>query len=98
MNTRTKSFLFTVCIAVSVISANAQELSTPVGYMDYISTELKNVQKDTWDYTRAVAHNKSARKIENRRKDLVGSINTAIGKIKRMKGFKENTGYRDSCV
>jgi len=91
------SFLLLSIACVSYYS-NAQQLSTPLGYMEYISAEFKNVQKDTWDYTRAVAKNKSARKVENRRKDLLATINTAIGKIKRLKGFNGDSSYRDSCV
>jgi hypothetical protein len=45
-----------------------------------------------------VAKNKSARKVENRRKDLLGSINTAITRVKKLKGFEKDNALRDTCL
>jgi hypothetical protein len=67
-------------------------------YMDNISKELKDIQTDTWDYTSAAAHGKSARKVENRRKDILRSNMDAQKKIGSMKAFDGSTVYRDSVL
>jgi hypothetical protein len=76
----------------------AQDLKTPVGYMDNLSKEFSNIKEDTWSYTSGVAHGKSARKIEKRRKEVVSSITTAINKAKRMPGFDGDNALRDSTI
>jgi hypothetical protein len=95
---RTRKWLVYVLAIVAWSAGSAQQVSPALAYMESISAEFKNVQKNTWDYTRAVAHNRSARKVENKRKELVATINTAIGKIKRLKPFEGDASYRDSCV
>jgi hypothetical protein len=90
--------LLTAVIFLALHKADAQEVSPAVAYMQSISTEFRSVQESTWGYTRAVAHNKSMRKIENRRKELIAAINTSIGKIKRLKPFEGDAAFRDSSV
>ncbi len=91
-------WLLTAALLFTLQRSGAQQVSPAVAYMQSISTEFRNVQKNTWDYTRACAHNRSVRKIENRRKELIASLNTAIGKIKRLQPFEGDAAFRGSCV
>src|SRR5690349_3943935 len=91
-------WIFCLVLVTSYHLVVAQEKSPALVYMESISTEFRNVQQNTWDYTRALAHNKSVRKVENKRKELIATINTAIGKIKRLKPFEGDASYRDSCA
>ena len=64
-------------------SSQAQSYSSASEYMEAIGIEYKEIKKDTWDYTRAVAHNKSGRKIDKRRQELLSTISKAKAKVKK---------------
>jgi hypothetical protein len=77
----------------------AQEFKTPVDYLTYINKEQGLISKSTWKYTSAVAHSKSARRIDNTRKQLVKSIQTAKKKIGDIKnGYKGDTEYQNQVI
>jgi len=77
----------------------AQEFKTPVDYLTYINKEQGLISKSTWKYTSAVAHSKSARRIDNTRKQLVKSIQTAKKKIGDIKnGYKGDTEYQTQVI
>ena len=87
--------IFILIMALSVrlsIGQNATE------YLNIIGNEFLEIQKNTWDYTSSAAHGRSARKIEQKRRDVVISNKDAIRKISRMKAFNGSTGLRDSAL
>ncbi|WP_412476342.1 LIC11966 family surface protein [Flavobacterium sp. TBRC 19031] len=93
-----KQWLYTLLFFVSV-NLNAQEFKTPVDYLNYIGKEQENISRSMWKYTSAVAHSKSARRIDNTRKLLVKSIQTASKKIAALKdGYKGDTEYRNQIL
>jgi hypothetical protein len=67
-------------------------------YLDVIGKEFNEIQKNTWDYTRSAAHGKSARKVEKRRKEVIGSNKDAIRKIGGLPALNGSTILRDSAV
>jgi hypothetical protein len=87
-----------ICTAISFSTATAQDVSTPVGYMDFIGKEFRNIQENTWDYTKSAAHGKSAKKVEKRRKEVIEANKEALKKIKGMKAINGSTAFRDSAV
>jgi hypothetical protein len=58
----------------------------------------REITKDMMSYTSAVAHGKSARKIENRRKELLQTVTDARRKIGAMPAFKGDKSLRDSTA
>lgn len=81
------------------ISLPAQEFKTPVDYLNYIGKEQENISRSMWKYTSAVAHSKSARRIDNTRKLLVKSIQTASKKIAGLKdGYQGDVEYRNQIL
>ncbi|MBC7862618.1 MAG: hypothetical protein IAF38_06555 [Bacteroidia bacterium] len=76
----------------------AQEPKDAVGYMDVIGKEFKNIQEVTWDYTTAVAHGKSAKKVEKKRDEVLASNKAAINKISRLKAWNGSSALRDSAL
>jgi hypothetical protein len=48
-------------IAIMLLSGNVFGQAAAGKYMESITKEFKMITKDTWDYTSAVAHGKSAR-------------------------------------
>ena len=80
-------------------SLSAQDFKTPVEYLTFLSKESNAIQQSTWKYTKAVAHSKSARKIDATRKSLLKSIQAASKKITAAKnGYKGDTEYRDQLL
>jgi Na+-translocating ferredoxin:NAD+ oxidoreductase RnfC subunit len=81
------------------LGTTAQEFKTPVDYLDHIAKETEVISRTTWKYTLAVAHSKSARKIDNSRKTLVKSIQNAKKKIAALRdGYKGDVEYRDQML
>ena len=78
------------------VSTQAQDLDKPVGYLSAIGNEYQVMSKDMWRYISAVAQGKSARKIENRRKDLLATIKSSQYKISRLPAFEKDPSLRDS--
>ncbi|WP_339836170.1 hypothetical protein [uncultured Flavobacterium sp.] len=77
----------------------AQEFKTPLDYLIYIGKEQDLIAKSTWKYTKAVAHSKSARRIDNTRKQLVTSIQNASKKINAIKdGYKGDQEYKNQIL
>ncbi|HLC84119.1 MAG TPA: hypothetical protein VJI69_09830 [Bacteroidia bacterium] len=89
-----KLFLLTFIVAFS-ISGVAQNAGA---YLDKMSKEFKDISADMWDYTSAVAHGKSARKVESRRKDVLKSNMDAQSKIRSMGAFDGDKTLKDSVL
>ena len=83
--------------AVIPFVAQAQE-GTPVDYMNNISLKYRTIQQDMWDYTSAVAHGKSAKKVESRRAELIQTTYTAMNEVKKMPAYEGDATYRDSVI
>ena len=87
-----------LCSAIAFSPAKAQDVTTALGYMDFIGNEFRNIQENTWDYTKSVAHGKSARKVEKRRKEVLESNKEALKKIGKLAPFGGSTAFRDSAI
>lgn len=97
----TSCFLLAFTISLCLFTRNncsAQTFSTAGEYLENMTGQFSNIRNDTWDYTSAVAHGKSARKIEAKRSELIKTISDAIKKIKKMSDFEGDAGLRDSVV
>ena len=90
------------CLAFSMLLLSVQaqsQFSSANDYLSFISKNIEKVNADMWDYNSAIAHGKRARKIENRRKDSIKSIEEAQGNICETKAFKSGKSFKDSvCV
>ncbi len=81
------------------VSVFAQDFKVPTDYLSFINKEQTAISKSTWKYTSAVAHSKSARKIDNTRKQLIKNIQVSKKKIEALKdGYKGDIEYRDQIV
>lgn len=94
-----KKRLLLTLVFFTCIILQAQEFKTPVDYLNYIGKEQENISRSMWKYTSAVAHSKSARRIDNTRKLLVKSIQTASKKIAGLKdGYQGDVEYRNQIL
>lgn len=76
----------------------AQSPSEAVKYMNDLEGNFKNISSDAWDYISAASHGKSARKVENRRKDILKTIAAAKKEISVMPGYYGDNSMRDSVM
>jgi hypothetical protein len=67
-------------------------------YLDAIGQQYRLIQEQMWDYTSASAHGKNAKTVEKKRITLIQTTLDAKKGVRGMKGFQENTTYRDSVV
>ncbi|SEP55379.1 LIC11966 family surface protein [Flavobacterium urocaniciphilum] len=77
----------------------AQDFKTPVAYLEYIAKQEDNITKETWKYTKTIAHSKSGRKIDATRKNLIKSIQTAHKNISNLKnGYNGDVEFKNIIV
>jgi len=76
----------------------AQSISEPAEYMNTIGNHCKPIMEDYMSYSSAVAHGKSAKKVDNKRQALLLSIKEAVKKVSLMGPFKGDKSLRDSTV
>jgi len=94
-----KRILLAALLVVAAIGAHAQEFKTPVEYLTFIGKETDQIASNTWKYTKAVAHSKSARKIDATRTGLLKSIKAAAKKIEAAKnGYQGDVEYRNQLL
>ncbi len=85
-------------LGIALLVFSYGQSQSPVQYMEKINKEFAKISEETWDYTRAVAHNKKARQIESRRRDMLTANRNGLNKIKNMPAYKGDASYRDSTV
>lgn len=92
--------VFTVFIVfVSTLQClKAQNLATPSEYLSYVSDQGRSISDDMMAYTSATSHNKSARKVEKKRLELLQTIKQSIFNMRRLKPFKGDHALRDSTL
>ena len=91
--------LATLFIVASIMSSLAQEFKSPSEYLTFIGKEQENISNSMWKYTVAVAHSKSARRIESTRKNLIKSIQLSSKKIGGLAaGYKGDIEYRNQML
>jgi hypothetical protein len=85
-------------ITFSSNSVSAQNAAAASKYLETIGNEFQGITSDMWDYSSAVAHGKSARKVEKRRKEVLQSNKDAQAKISKMSPFEGDASFRDSVL
>ena len=89
MNTITRVFI-AILLCFTTHNSIAQKFDSPSDYLSFVGDELEVITKNNWKYTKAVAHSKSDKNISNKRKVLVKSVERAIAKITKAKGYDGN--------
>jgi hypothetical protein len=90
-----------LCIYILSIYATlgfGQQFNDVISYLNYLNKEQERISEDMWSYTSAVAHGKSAKKVDNRRKELINTTLLARKNIADMPGFNNDASLRDSMV
>src|SRR6476619_175744 len=91
-------FAFSVLTLLVLQQSQAQAYENAGDYMDYIGKQNANLTAIYLSYVSAVAHGKSARKVEKRRQEVLNAINDTRFNIQGMPPWKGDKSYRDSTV
>ncbi|WP_431136655.1 LIC11966 family surface protein [Psychroserpens mesophilus] len=84
------------CILTSNLTT-AQNFANASEYLDFVAEEQQAITKNMWKYTKAVAHSKSDRSIDGKRKNLLKTIDKAISKIEKANGF-DGDDYKNQVL
>ena len=76
----------------------AQDLSTPVGYMNYINDQQHYMMQKSWNYMHTAAHSFDIDQITKAQQELIRAVEKSLEKIKEMPAYNGNTTYRDATV
>lgn len=85
-------------VSAQITSAQDHDLKHPVGYLNALGQEYREIAKAQLDYTRAVGHGKREKKVNKRRAELLTEIAEARRNVRRMPAFNGSTQLRDSVV
>jgi hypothetical protein len=85
-------------VGIMALANHSNGQSSASKYLDDIGSQFESITADMWDYSAAVAHGKSARKVEKRRKEVLNSITDAKKKVESMPGFEGDKTFRDAVV
>ncbi len=94
---KTTSFLISLLLVLTCTVHNAQSFKNASEYLDFIGDEQDDITKEMWNYTKAIAHSKSDKNIDNRRKRLLKTIESAITKIEKADGYGD-TDYKSKVL
>jgi hypothetical protein len=92
------SFTFFLIGFLSLSKSWGQSFENAGDYMSYIGKENSTLSAIYLSYVSAVAHGKSARKVEKRRQEVLNAINDTRFNIQGMPPWKGDKSYRDSTV
>ncbi len=91
-------FIILVLCVLTFQTSTAQKFKNANEYLSYIGKENGKISKSMWNYTKSLAHSKSARKVEGDRKRLLKSIERAMIKIKRAKAYEGEDAYKKQVL
>ena len=89
-----------IAITAIFLSTNlsAQNTKAAVEYLDPMGKEFKAIQSASWDYTKSAANNKSARKVNKNRLELIQQIDASAKNVSRFPPFEKQTYLKDSIL
>ena len=76
----------------------AQDFAHAGEYMEHMGSKYLQFNEDLWAYIKTSAHSKNARKIENKRKDLLRTTLSIQRQIKGLPAYEDDASLRDSMV
>ncbi|MCB0402392.1 MAG: hypothetical protein KDD41_09940 [Flavobacteriales bacterium] len=93
-----RNLIVVLAVLLSASTCFSQKFNSAIEYMNYMSDQYKTINKDTWEYTSAVAHGKSARKVEKRRVEVLKTLLQSKKSIQKIQGYEGDNELRDSVI
>jgi hypothetical protein len=94
---KNRTLQLTLALVFVCASMTAQNFKNASEYLDFVGDEQQAVTKSMWKYTKAVAHSKSDRSIDGKRKNLLKTVDRAIDKIEKANGF-DGDDYKNKVL
>ncbi len=91
-----RALLLCLILFITTI-ARAQDAPPAKVYMDKVTEGQQQITEDFLSYTSAIAHGKTARKIEKRRKELVTAVEQARSRIKALPDYDGDTTVKSAA-
>ena len=79
----------------SSYTTQAQTFNSALEYMEYISNEYNQIYNAQWEYTKAIAHNKNAKRVEKKRQELLTTIKAAQKKVFKMPAYEGDAEFKN---
>jgi len=86
MKSSIRLLLFTFLIVTQ--QTTAQQFQNALRYLEFVSGEQEIITRNTWKYTKAIAHSKNDHAIDSKRNALIKSIERAQTKIAKAETFE----------
>ncbi|WP_299521816.1 hypothetical protein [Winogradskyella sp.] len=78
-------------------STYSQNFDSAISYLDFVAEQQEGITKKMWRYTKAIAHGRSDRNVESKRKSLLKTLDRAISKIRKASGYQDNV-FKDQLL
>jgi len=88
-------------LTISTLFVNktqCQTSSEAVAYMDKIFEPWSETTNETWQYLKAMTHNKGARRVEKKRQKLLSEIRVARSEVNRQHSFYNDDSLKSAIV
>ncbi|MBI3219141.1 MAG: hypothetical protein HYZ44_06495 [Bacteroidetes bacterium] len=92
------AFIFVFTFISFTHQLHAQNLTVATEYLGHVGEQCKLISSDMMAYSSASSHNKSARKVEKKRLELMQTIKQAVTNMKKLKPFNGDPALRDSAL
>ncbi len=93
-----KKINYVVLVVCFIFTTNVWAYNNPVEFLNEVSSFYKDIQKRTWDYTSAVAKDKSARSIDRKRTKLLEEYKEAIKMVKGLDSYKGDNSVNKAVL
>jgi hypothetical protein len=90
-------YLFLLLLITTIGTTTAQKFDNAFAYLEFISEEQETITKNMWNYTKAMAHNRNEKNVENKRISVIKSIEQAKKKIGSATSFNDDP-YKESVL
>lgn len=88
--------LTTILAIIAFTATFAQE--SPVEYMEDLSSYYKELQQKMWDYTSSMAHEKKAKKVDEKRQELITTVKKSIKNVEAKGDYKGDNEFKNSIL
>ena len=96
--TKRLPLIFSLIVSVLALVPAYSQPAHAGEYMEALGEDYQAITKDAWGYVRAASRGRSARRIENRRQNLLNTIGEAKSRISRLPGWQGDPSFRDAVV
>ena len=80
------------------LSVNTMAQGNPVEYMNSVTEPINDLKTETWKYMKSVTKGKGARKVENKRKELIYGLKNAKRQINTIDDYDGDEAFKNEAI